>query len=470
MAMADILSDIGKGAATAGRVAGVVAEPLGRSIAEEEAGYAPEIAAEKRQRQTQLEDAAINAKAQELENQLATGEKYGTLTGEQQRQYVDAVTNLYSHPRHAATLMEKLRKAIHPQGAYAQAPSESLPSAVPPGGTLMQDTLAAMMKAKPNYQNFRTPDGRTVTIDVNRQEPDPEWTRVGTAAASTYVRSLGEGVSPADALKAMQVSGQQYAKPGGGSFSAAELSELPVNMQLRPFGMGGQVYYLLVDQAQRTATIGNLVYAFDPLQGVDLSQPLGVARVGTTATQTAPGGGQVVTGTTAPASPGAFPPRTGGVPTAPTGATGLGPILRQRPTPAGTGPAPTQARPVNPSRIASLPKVNRVGAGTKSILPDIQNMTQANAKMAQKAQPAVTAELGLYGDPQNPDAPSMVSYAKLADDPHAQQVLGEAFKLLDQQMGEISDPGILQTLGTAAGWETFARKPKLVRSRLREQK
>ena len=82
-------------------------------------------------------------------------------------------------------------------------------------------------------------------------------------------------------------------------------------------------------------------------------------------------------------------------------------------------------------------------------------MTPHNAQMAQKAQPAVTALLGLYGDPQNPGTPSMMDYAKLADDPHAQKTLGEAFKLLDQQMGEISDPGVLQTLGTAAGWANF---------------
>ena len=82
-------------------------------------------------------------------------------------------------------------------------------------------------------------------------------------------------------------------------------------------------------------------------------------------------------------------------------------------------------------------------------------MTPKNASLAIKAQPAATALLGLYGDPQNPTAPSMVEYAKLADDPHAQTVLGEAFKLLDQSMGEISDPGVIQTLATSAGWANF---------------
>ena len=75
--------------------------------------------------------------------------------------------------------------------------------------------------------------------------------------------------------------------------------------------------------------------------------------------------------------------------------------------------------------------------------------------MAQKAQPAVSALLGLYGDPSRPEVRSMADFAPLAADPHAQKVLGEAFKLLDQSMGEVSDPGIIQTLGTAAGWANF---------------
>ena len=452
MAVADILKNIGQGAAATGRVAGAVAEPLGRSIAEEEAGYAPQIASEKRQRAERLEDEQIAVKAAELENQLATGQKYGTLTADQQQQYVDAITNLYSHPRHAATLMEKLRKAIHPQGAYAQAPEVSLPSAMPEGGTLHQDTLAAMMKAKPNYQNFRTPEGQTVTIDTNREEPGPGWTKTGTA--SGMARSLGMGMGIDHAIAAMNTTGQQFMKPDGTAYTEAELRELPPGMQLRQYAVGDKIFYGVADEAQRTVTFGNQVYRWDQFGDIDISQPLGIARVptATTTTQTAPGGGQVVTGTRA------VVPQTSGAAPVATAQPRPGPILFNRPAPAapagGPQPTPTQARPVNPSRISSLPKVNRVGAG-QSILPNIQNMTPQNARMAQKAQPAVTALMGLYGDPQNPDVPSMIDYAKLANDPHAQKVLGEAFKLLDQQMGEISDPSILQTLGTAAGWANF---------------
>lgn len=139
MAIGDILSDIGSGIKTAGRVAGAVAEPLGKAVANEEAGYSPQIAAEQRQHAQKLEDEQINAKAAELENQMALGQKYGTLTPQQHQQYVDSIAQLYSNPRHAPVLMEKLRKAIHPNGATAQGPSAPLPNAGPEGGTAAAD-------------------------------------------------------------------------------------------------------------------------------------------------------------------------------------------------------------------------------------------------------------------------------------------------------------------------------------------
>ena len=142
MAIGDILKDIGEGAAKAGRVAGAVLEPVGERVAQVASGEAPQIDEEQRQRQYQLEDAQINAKAQALESQLAMGQKYGTLNPQQQQQYIDQITGLYSHPRHAGVLMEKLRKAIHPNGAYAQAPATPLPNATPAGGTVAQDEAA----------------------------------------------------------------------------------------------------------------------------------------------------------------------------------------------------------------------------------------------------------------------------------------------------------------------------------------
>ena len=84
-----------------------------------------------------------------------------------------------------------------------------------------------------------------------------------------------------------------------------------------------------------------------------------------------------------------------------------------------------------------------------------------------KAQPAVTALLGLDGDPQNPGTPSMMDYAKLADDPHAQKTLGEAFKLLDQQMGEIPIQASFRRWERRPDGQISAPRPSRERSRPR---
>ncbi len=434
MAVADLLEKIGEGAKTVGRVAGAVAEPLAKRTAEVVSGEAPEIDQEKRQRAEKLEDEQLAIKASTLENNLAMGQKYGTLTPDQQQQYVDEITKIYSNPRHAPTLMEKLRKAIHPDGTFAQAPQKTLENPTPEGGTLHADTLAAMMKAKPNYQNFKTPEGKIVTIDENREQPGPGWTKVGNA--SGIPRSLGFGIGPQQAIIAMQTTNQQFAKPDGTFYTAAELAALPPTTQLRAYASGGEVFYGIADQTQHTVTIGNMVYKMDQFGDIDPNAPLGVARVGSTSTQTAPGGGQVVTATTKPNVAGAL---TGAKPVSPT-----------------APPSATGARPVNPGALNSLPKVTKPTATQpQSIFPDLSRVPYKFQSEAQKLKPVVVAEAGLYGDPGHPTVPSMMDYAKLADDPHAQKTLGEAFKLLDQQMGEISDPGVLQTLGTAAGWANF---------------
>jgi hypothetical protein len=144
MAVSDFLSDIGGGLATTGRVLGAIGAPVAQSIGNEEAGYAPAIAAQKRAHDQALEDAQIEAKATELKNQMDLGEKYGTLTPEDRQQYVDAITQLYSQPRHAGTLMEKLRQAIHPNGATYTPPEPTLKNPAPAGGTAAADIRNAL--------------------------------------------------------------------------------------------------------------------------------------------------------------------------------------------------------------------------------------------------------------------------------------------------------------------------------------
>ena len=160
MAIGDFLSSVGqgleKGAQATGRVAGALAPAIGKAVVNEEAGYAPQIAAEGRQHAQALEDQQINAKAGLLENQLKQLQSNaplfkpdGSVMSPQERTQAISdlsgqFTQLYSHPRHAGTLMEKLRQAVSPGGMTAgggAAPTSGTPAqamtgftAAPPAG------------------------------------------------------------------------------------------------------------------------------------------------------------------------------------------------------------------------------------------------------------------------------------------------------------------------------------------------
>ena len=151
MAVADFLEKVGRGLETGAKAVGTAALPVLQRTAEVVSGEAPQLDEDKRKRQEKMEDEQIAVKATALENNLAMGQKYGTLTPEQQQQYIDQITGLYSHPRHAATLMEKLRKTIHPNGAYAQGPQAPLANAEPAGGTAAADEANAEKLAAARY-------------------------------------------------------------------------------------------------------------------------------------------------------------------------------------------------------------------------------------------------------------------------------------------------------------------------------
>ncbi len=183
MAVADFLSDIGRGAEKAAKAVGSAALPIAERAAQVVSGEAPKIDEEERKQQYALEDEQLNAKAAILENQLAIGQKYGTLTPEQQQQYIDQITGLYSHPRHAGTLMEKLRKAIHPQGTVY---GGNLPVATPPGGTAAADAKAAEQtegrkladaltladRRAEDYAKNHKPTGKSPPLPGNQLPPD----------------------------------------------------------------------------------------------------------------------------------------------------------------------------------------------------------------------------------------------------------------------------------------------------------
>jgi hypothetical protein len=189
MAVADILSDIGRGFVTGAKAVGSGVPPVLERTAQVVSGQAPQIDEDARKQQDMLDDAALHAKASILENQLQLGQRYGTLTPDQQQQYIDQITGLYSHPRHAGTLMEKLRQAIHPAGAYAQEPMAPLPDATPPGGTIAKDMMLTAAKRgthpvpgvhpfqnKDNgkwYQPMYAGDGSVVNEEVPDYVPPP---------------------------------------------------------------------------------------------------------------------------------------------------------------------------------------------------------------------------------------------------------------------------------------------------------
>ncbi len=191
MAIADFLKDIGTGVAKGAKTVGDALEPIAERTAQVVSGEAPAIDEEARQKKQQMDAAAISAKVQNLESQLEMGRKYGTLTPDQQKQYVDAITGLYSHPSQMDTLVQKLHKAIHPSGATYQTPAPVLADATPKGGTAAADEaarereLVARRNAeKPSYKAYKLPDDSIVNVDVNHEAPPDGAVPVGPEAAN----------------------------------------------------------------------------------------------------------------------------------------------------------------------------------------------------------------------------------------------------------------------------------------------
>lgn len=191
MSIGDLLSGIGRGLATTGRVAGAVLEPLGERTAQVISGEAPYIDEEKRQQAMQLSNQQRELKANELEQQLEMGRKYGTLTPDQQKQYVDAITGLYSKPEDQVSLLQRIHKAIHPQGTTRQVGTVPLKDATPQGGTAAADEAAKerelqarMRDAKPNYKAYRLPDDSVVNVDVAHEAPPDGAVPIGPEQAN----------------------------------------------------------------------------------------------------------------------------------------------------------------------------------------------------------------------------------------------------------------------------------------------
>ena len=433
MSIGSILSNVGSGLATAGRVAGAVAGPVIQSLAEEESGQAPEIQAERRRQKMALQQASVANDVNDLQNQLAMGIKYGTLNEDQQGAYKKAIAQKYMDAISQAAapggnLTERLHAAVHGGGAPYQPYTAPLASATPEGGTAAIDLSNAEELAgiKATKKQYVSPDGKQRDWFSPGKQPK-DWQAVSTGSSSRPVPYYKGALNKANAID-QQNSGRVFQDADGETIDA---ESLPDGMFILPvFSGNGKEYWQAATDPLRYEVGDNVRRAQPALGPPSPNAPsIGAARVGTITTQASPSGQQVVTGTTTPAAgiTRSIPPSTGAQPS--------------------TGGQP----PRSGAKVGNiLPRTPPVG-----ILPDIQHMTPRNAAMAQKAQPAVSALLGLYGDPQNPAVKSMVDFSPLADNKHSQKVLGEAFKLLDQSMGEISDPGIIQTLATKGGWANF---------------
>lgn len=260
------------------------------------------------------------------------------------------------------------------------------------------------------------------------------------------------------------------------------LEERVPDAKLVPYTQGQRLLgWQIADQKGRIITADNLKKPIGEFATLLHEPTVGVAAVPRDRVTTATNGegGQVVTGTSsvAPVTPvNAVPQPPVATPQPPPNPVGTVPGLQRRTAAPNVIPAAPDLSAINagiqankgkagaPSRKAVGPvSVNApVVPGTISpelaesgIFPRINSLTPQQAARATKAQPAVTALLGLYGDPQTPTVKSMADFADLANSPHAQRTLGAAFKLLDQRMGTIEDPGVLATLATATGWQNF---------------
>jgi hypothetical protein len=335
------------------------------------------------------------------------------------------------------------------QAAAPEAPAH--PFAHNPAYQGLMDRLKAFKnpepaKAGPDWQSLATapsPEQRKGDAAMALQkERDASALAVANARGSSAKPTHIGDTTPKDAIANMKNLGYEYTDENGEPISEAQLSEAPDYMKLVEFRQGNKTFAKLVDQRSKEWNIGGKIYQAGELgkQGPETLSELGQATStlprDSVTTQTAPGGGQVVTGTTERSTK---PLGVTAQPAAAVKTPGVEPTLKTRTTP--TGPVSSKA-PKPPSQSGD-------------ILPNIQAMTPANAVKATKAQPAVTALMGLFGDPKNPQTKSMADFADLANDPHAQKVLGKAFQLLDQEMGDVDDPGVIATLGRLGGWAGF---------------
>jgi hypothetical protein len=282
MAIADYLQKIGhgleEGVETAGRVAGAVAEPLGKSVAETLSGEAPQIHAEKRQHAQQLSDEQRQNEINDLEKQLDEGRKYGTLTTEQQKQYTDAIARHYSDPSQMGTLIQKLHKATHPGGATYQPYAPQLADPTPTGGEARADETEklkyqadeAKQQQEQNQENTKASwDFFSKFIpDEDKPKAQSEWAMKNLGVAQTLKNipgATGQPVKGADGryyLPKEQADGTIVQEPMPPDWKPQEKTP-----PMKPGMAGGKqafAYYSMDQKAWIDSNSGQPIHNFIP--------------------------------------------------------------------------------------------------------------------------------------------------------------------------------------------------------------
>jgi hypothetical protein len=320
---------------------------------------------------------------------------------------------------------------------------------------------------KPSFKNFRLRDGSIVPLDVNAEgfQP-PEGSHIETSTRVVTTPGASIGVTDAQTLVGQ---GAVFKDRDG---KEIDVSQLKPWEKLVPSFSGSESFYTIADQRQRPVAAGNQITAqpeLGQLQPVGQAPNLGARYPATssTHTETAPDGTQVLVTTTTTTRGAGGAPAGPGATTAPGAAAPKGPAPGgpARAMPPGTAAAPG-AGPAAPGAKGDMEQ--RVK--TQGVMPDISHMTQKNATATRKLLPAVTALLGMYGDPQSPQVPSMADYADLANDEHAKKTLGPAFVLLNRVVGNVTDPGKIDTLANAAGWANYQAEVEAQIQRLQGEK
>jgi hypothetical protein len=235
---------------------------------------------------------------------------------------------------------------------------------------------------------------------------------------------LGPAVSVTNARQ-LAAKGQQFYDEAN---EPIDLATLPDGMGLKQVIRGGMTYWVPFSPNQRQVTVGNEIYAVSPMDIDSLKSGggtrLGQKSIGRTSTREAIGVDangnpvkQVLTSTSTPDTPGVTggPVAPRGIPAPPTTA----PSTNGTGGSSGAGPAPRAS-----------------GARPAYMTPGMYS------SQSQRAVPVRNAANQIFGDPSQPDLPSMTSYAPLVDDAASRDRVGQAMRIVLHEMeGEESKSG-----------------------------